>query len=314
MAFTRAVRRQAKLRCGLDGPSSSGKTTGALLIARGLVGPKGRIAVIDTERGSASLYSDLTEFDTQELNPPFSPERFIEALHDAEQSKYDVVIIDSVTHEWDGSGGCLEINETLARAKFKGNTWSAWSETTPRHRAFIDAMLQSPIHVIGTMRSKTETVQEGGRVKKVGMKSVQREGTEYEFTLVFSLEHESHLAVASKNRTPMFKGDPFLITTRTGEEIRAWLDSGAHEEPPPKSRAAAVCMDVKEVSEREREILLSGDIETLRENFTSAKEAALRLSDRLALERFTQAKDKRKAELMNSPAPQPAEKVEVLDA
>ena len=224
MQFQKAARKQAKIRLGVSGPSGSGKTYGALLIAAGL---GGRIAVIDTERGSASLYSDLVEFDTLELLPPFSPERFIEALDTAAKAGYDVCVIDSATHEWDGSGGCLDINEMIAHAKFKGNTWSAWSETTPRHRAFIDAMLHSPMHVIATMRSKTETVQgDDKKVKKLGMKAIQRDNTEYEFSAVLDIEHEHHYAMASKDRTGLFK-EPVVITREVGARIKAWLDSGA---------------------------------------------------------------------------------------
>jgi hypothetical protein len=223
MQFTKAVRKRAKLRLALSGPSGSGKTYGALLIAKGVVG---KIAVIDTERGSASLYSDVVEFDTLEVAPPFTPERCIEALSAAAQAGYDVCVFDSITHEWDGAGGCLEINEQIAHAKFRGNTWAAWNETTPRHRAFLDAILQSPMHVIATMRSKTETVQgDDKKVKKLGMKAIQREGAEYEFTVVLDLEHEKHFAIASKDRTPLFK-EPFVITPGTGRSLVEWLESG----------------------------------------------------------------------------------------
>jgi hypothetical protein len=172
------------------------------------------------------LYSDITEFDTLDLNPPFSPERYIEALKAAEKAGYETVIIDSISHEWTGSGGCLEINDIVAQTKFKGNTWSAWSVTTPRHRSFIDALLQSPVHIIATMRAKTETVQDGGRVKKLGMKSETREGTDYEFTIQLDTMHESHLAVATKDRTRLF-AEPHVITEETGLRLKQWLSSGA---------------------------------------------------------------------------------------
>ncbi len=232
MQFTKAVRKRAKLRLALTGPSGSGKTWGALMIAKGL---GGRIAVIDTEKGSASLYCDLVDFDALELSPPYSPERYVEAIHAAESAGYEVIIIDSTTHEWSGTGGCLELNEETARAKFRGNTWSAWNETTPRHRAFIDAMLQSSAHIIATGRSKTETAQteEGGRKKvvKLGMKTEQREGFEYEFTVVLDLVHDGHFAVASKDRTRLFAGDPKAISEETGAALRQWLDSGAEVGP-----------------------------------------------------------------------------------
>ncbi len=241
MKFTKAERTQAKLRLALTGPSGSGKTYGALLIAKGL---GGKVAVIDTEHKSASLYAgmkSMPEFDTLHLPPPYTPERFIEAIQSAEKAGYGTLIIDSITHEWSGSGGCLEINEQLAASRFRGNTWSAWNVTTPRHRQFLDTILHSSLHVIGTMRSKTETVQgEDKKVKKLGMKSEQRDGTDYEFTTVLDIVHDGHYAVASKDRTGLFTDtDSTKITEDTGKQLLAWLNSGAaplpEETPPPES-------------------------------------------------------------------------------
>lgn len=235
MQFTKAVRKRAKLRLALTGPSGSGKTYGALMLAKGI---GGKIAVIDTEHGSASLYSHLVDFDALELSPPYSPERYIEAIRAAEKAGYDVIVIDSTTHEWSGSGGCLEINEKTAHAKFRGNTWSAWNDTTPRHRAFIDAMLQANAHVIATGRSKTETsqVDDGSRKKvvKLGMKTEQRDGFEYEFTVVLDLIHDGHYATASKDRTGLFQGDPAAISPKTGATLREWLESGAEPAAEPE--------------------------------------------------------------------------------
>ena len=272
MQFSKAQRRRAKLRLALAGPAGSGKTWGALEIAKGL---GGRIAVIDTERGSASQYSDRADFDTMELTPPFTPERCIEAIRAAEKEKYDVLIFDSITHEWNGSGGCLEINDTAAHATYKGNTWAAWNETTPRHRAFIDSIIQSPLHFIATMRSKTETVQEGGKVKKVGMKSEQRDGAEYEFTVVLELEHERHLAIATKDRTRLFK-EPHVITEETGRRLLEWLESGVL---PIQAHAKAI-----EESET---------IDELQQAFTAAwKDKSLSAEDK---ERLKNLKDEIKA-------------------
>lgn len=228
MTFQRAKRSQAKLRLAIAGPSGSGKTYGALLISKGL---GGRVAVIDTEQNSSTLYDTLAEFDVLNLQPPYRPERFIEAIKSAEAAGYDVVIIDSISHEWNGAGGCLELNDEIAKTKYRGNTWSAWNETTPRHRAFVDTILASKCHIIATMRSKTETaqVEENGRkaVKKLGMKSEQREGAEYEFTTVLDLVHDGHYATASKDRSGMFGGDPQRITEETGRKLATWL-AGAH--------------------------------------------------------------------------------------
>lgn len=225
MQFKRAKRALSYLRLAIQGPSGSGKTYGALQLAKGL---GGRIAVIDTERGSASLYADMPnmpEFDVLELDEPYSPERYIAAINAARDAGYDVLVIDSMTHEWSGTGGCLELNERIARARFNGNTWGAWSETTPRHRAFVDAMLQAPMHIIATMRSKTEVVQnEKGRFVKQGTKSEQRDGMDYEFTVVFDAQHD-HSVMASKDRTGMFTDPLPRITDETGAKIAAWLAS-----------------------------------------------------------------------------------------
>lgn len=235
MKFQKAERKKSKLRLALTGPSGSGKTYSALLIASGM---SSKIAVIDTEKGSASLYSHLVDFDVLELEPPHSPERYREALKLAVQAGYEVVIIDSITHEWSGVGGCLEINDKLANAKYRGNSWSAWNETTPRHRAFIDDLLACPAHIIVTARSKTETatVEENGRkqVKKLGMKTEQRDGIEYEFTTVLDLTHDSHLALASKDRTGIFNDSPIVLNADVGMNLKNWLESGVERQETPK--------------------------------------------------------------------------------
>lgn len=231
--FKPAQRTQARMRLAIAGPSGSGKTYSALLVARGLVGPEGRIAVIDTERGSASLYADLTPFDVCELAPPFAPERYIEALRAAENASYDVVIIDSLSHAWAGPGGVLDLHDAAA-AKEK-NSFAAWRLVTPRHNDLVDAVLQSPCHIIATLRSKQEYAQvdDGGKRKviKLGMAPVQRDGMEYEFTVFLDLD-ASHNAVASKDRTSLLDGLVFRPTEETGRRLREWLD-GAVPEPQP---------------------------------------------------------------------------------
>lgn len=236
MKFTKATRKKSKLRLGLTGPSGSGKTWGALQVAKGL---GGSIAVIDTEHGSASLYEHIVDFDVLELTAPYTPERFIEAIDAAESAGYETLIIDSITHEWSGKGGCLEINEAIAQSKFRGNTWSAWNETTKRHRTFIDRILQSKMHIIATMRSKTETAQQESitgkkQVVKLGMKAEQRDGSEYEFGVVLDIIHDGHFATASKDRTGLFVDkDPKPITEETGKVLLNWLESGAEPTPEP---------------------------------------------------------------------------------
>lgn len=225
--FKKAERKQAKLRLALSGPSGSGKTTGALLIAKGL---GGKIAVLDTERGSASLYADLVDFDVVELSPPYTPERYIDIIHEAEKAGYDTLILDSITHEWNGEGGILQIVDEYARAKLKGNSYAAWNQGTPRHQKFIDTMLASPLHIIATMRSKAvyvETEKANGRkaIEKQGSAPQQRDGLEYEFTAVLDLNVDGNLATASKDRTRLFR-DPFTISEDTGKKLLEWLNSG----------------------------------------------------------------------------------------
>ncbi|MGS4233791.1 ATP-binding protein [Serratia marcescens] len=252
MKFEKAMRKKAKLRLALTGPSGSGKTYSALLVAKGI---GGKIAVLDTEKGSASLYSDVADFDVLELEPPFAPERFIEAINAAEQAGYDTLVLDSITHEWSGVGGCLELVDTIAKAKFRGNSWSAWSEINPRHRLFLDAILRSPMHIIATMRSKTETaqVEENGRKKvaKLGMKSEQRDGVEYEFTTVLDIGHETHHAIASKDRTKLFSNsDPVVLSEQTGKQLLSWLESGvnpAEESLKVFTQAAAKAGNIDEL-------------------------------------------------------------------
>lgn len=226
--FTKAERKKAKLKLNLNGPSGSGKTYSALTMASGL---GSKVAVIDTENESASLYANEFKFDTLPLRPPYTPERFAGAIQAAYHMGYEVLIIDSASHEWIGTGGCLEINDQSARTKFKGNTWSAWSDTTPRHRRFIDAILQTDMHIITTTRAKTETVQgDGKKILKLGMKAEQRDGYEYELTVALDVVHDNHVAVPTKDRTKLFNPDGEQITKETGERILAWLNDGKSQE------------------------------------------------------------------------------------
>lgn len=275
MQFTKAERKKSKLRLALAGPSGSGKTYGALLVAKGL---GGKIAVIDTEKGSASLYSDLVDFDVLELEPPYSPSNYVSAVKLAEKCGYDVVIIDSITHEWTGSGGCLEMNEETAKAKYRGNTWSAWNDTKAKHRVFIDALLSCQAHIIVTMRSKTETaqVEVNGKkqVQKLGMKSEQNDGIEYEFTTVLDLIHDGNFALPSKDRTGLFAPDcnPFKLSEDIGRKLAGWLDSGKNPQDE-LNRFSETCSTIETMEQLQAEfknIYLS--LKTMPELQSKAKE------------------------------------------
>ena len=238
ISIRKARRSATKLRILLTSPSGGGKTYGALLMADGL---GGKTVVIDTEEGSSDLYDELHDFDVIDLKPPFTPERYIEAITAAEAAGYEVIVIDSVTHCWSGKGGCLELVDDIAKAQFRGNTWSAFSVITPRWRAFVDAILRSSAHVICTGRSKTETaqVEDHGKKKvaKLGMKLEARDGLEYEFTTVLDLVHDGHYATVSKDRTGIFSGDPKPISVETGKRLAAWL-AGAEAAPQPEPAPA----------------------------------------------------------------------------
>jgi hypothetical protein len=208
---------------GLQGPSGSGKTYSALLLAYGLSGNWESIAVIDTENHSAELYSHLGPFQVVNLTNPFSPERYIEAIDLCIKSGIEVVIIDSISHEWEF---LLDYHASL-----HGNSFTNWAKVTPRQNAFVQKLLQSPIHVISTIRTKQDYVlsEKNGKMvpEKVGLKSVQRDGLDYEFSLVFDLDIKNY-ASASKDRTGLFNGMPeFKITTETGVTINNWCNEGA---------------------------------------------------------------------------------------
>lgn len=241
MAFEirRAERRRAKGRVGIDGPAGAGKTHGALLFAAGLA-PDGRIVVIDTEHGSAEMEAgkpNIPAFDVCPLTAPYSPKRYVEAIHACEEAGADVIIVDSLSHAWSGSGGALDQVDRIAGS---GNRFTAWRDVTPQHNALVDAILQSPCHVIVTMRTKMEYALEEDekgkkRVRKLGMAPIQREGMDYEFGVVFDVDQERHFAKASKDRTSLFDADPpQLLTPKHGERFREWIESGAAAPPAPK--------------------------------------------------------------------------------
>jgi hypothetical protein len=244
IGFRKAERRKAKLRLGLVGPSGSGKTYSALLVAKGL---GGKVALIDTENGSGELYAHLTDYDVCTLEPPYTVQKYLAAIEAAEQAGYDVVIIDSLSHAWAGQGGILE--QVDAR-KGRGNDFTAWRDVTPWHNKLIDAMLQSKCHVVATMRSKTAyemEKDERGKVKpvKVGLAPVQREGMDYEFTVVLELDQQRHMAQASKDRTSLFDGQVFLVTESTGAMLRAWLEEGDDAPSPTPQNKAAEATEAK---------------------------------------------------------------------
>jgi len=223
MNLRKAERKQARMRMSLQGPSGSGKTYGALKIAFGLCGDWSKICVIDSESTSSDLYAHLGHFNVLGIGVPFSPEMYIEAIELAEKAGMEVIILDSISHEWEGEGGILQIHSNMP-----GNSFTNWNKVTPRHNAFVQKMLQSKAHIIATIRTKMDYVlneKNGKQVpEKVGLKGVTRDGMDYEFTLVLDLDIK-HNATASKDRTGVFMDKPaFVISEETGQTITSWCN------------------------------------------------------------------------------------------
>ena len=221
MQLRTSERKQAKMKLALQGASGSGKTYSSLLIAYGITGDWSKIAIIDTENGSADLYAHLGPYNVLTLGNPYSPERYIQAIETCEKSGMEVIIIDSISHCWDY---LLDFHANL-----QGNSFANWAKVTPRQNGFIQKILQTNAHVICTIRSKQEYVlnEKNGKMipEKVGLKAVQRDNVDYEFTLVFEVDIKHH-ATASKDRTGLFMGKPeFTITPQTGRMLLEWCNT-----------------------------------------------------------------------------------------
>lgn len=240
LSFKRATKEQAKLRLALIGLAGSGKTYSALSVGSSLV-PNGKIAVIDTERGSASLYADRFTFDVLDLER-HGPEDYCEAIEAAQDAGYDVIIIDSLSHAWAGKDGALEQVDKIAKREGKSNNFTAWRDVTPKHNRLVDTMLSCKSHLIATIRSKMEYVLEKddkgkSSVRKVGLAPIQRDGLDYEFTVVGDMNLSHELIVSKSRCSAIGVGD---IIDKPGEKLaktlREWLSSGAPAAEKPAAR------------------------------------------------------------------------------
>jgi len=223
MKLQTASRKRSKMKMSCTGPSGSGKTMSSLLVANGLCNDWSKIAVIDTENHSAELYAHLGAYNVLPLSAPYTPEKYGEAIDVCTDAGMEVIIIDSLTHEWEY---LLDYHSSL-----QGNSFTNWSKVTPRHNEFVQKILQCPAHVIATMRTKQDYVlsEKNGKMvpEKVGLKTVQRDGMDYEFTLVFDLDIKNN-ATASKDRTGLFSGKPEQrLSIQTGKIIQDWCNAGA---------------------------------------------------------------------------------------
>ena len=240
--FSKATKSKLKARIAIDGPSGSGKTYTAL-VAAGALAQGGKVAVIDTERGSASLYSDIFDFDVLTLDT-FSPEIYTQAITAAEKAGYAVIVIDSLSHAWEGEGGALDMVDDAAARSKSGNSYTAWRDVTPLHRRMVDTILQSEAHIIATMRSKTEYILEtnakGNQVpRKIGMAPIQRAGMEYEFTVVGDMDLDHKIVITKSRFAPL---QDKVATKPTAEFFKPfvdWLSKGEEPTSAPQPKPIA---------------------------------------------------------------------------
>lgn len=233
--FNKAVKTESKLRMAIAGPSGSGKTYTALTVAAALV-PGGRVAVIDTEHGSAAKYADLFDFDVAAAAPPYHPDGLVKLVTFAANSGYDVVVVDSVSHYWNGAGGILDIKEDIERKMRNPNSYTSWKDVTPIHQRMVDTLVAVNAHVIVTMRSKQDyiLVEKNGKQvpQKVGMAPVQRDGFEYEFDVMLDMDIEN-VGRVMKTRCPALTGAAFA---KPGDDLagilREWLTGAAPAQAP----------------------------------------------------------------------------------
>lgn len=238
----KAQRSKVSPKVGFGASSGAGKTYSALRLAYGYCGDWSKICLIDSEGGRGELYANSTikgvhigEYDYIRLDPPFTPKRYIEAIKAAENDpNIEVIIVDSLSHAWAGTGGILDMKNAFAQSD-KENDFTAWRKVTPEHNTLVDSVLRSRCAVFMTLRHKTEYVIEenskGQKIpRKIGLAPVFRDGIEFEATVYFDLSQE-HYANATKDNTGLFDGQPQILTEENGKQLKAWFDSGAEVKP-----------------------------------------------------------------------------------
>ncbi|MCI6457176.1 MAG: ATP-binding protein [Clostridium sp.] len=228
--FQKAKKEKVWTKVLLGGASGSGKSYSALRLATGLAKKaNSRIAAIDTEAGRIRYYANEFDFDDLQLEEPYTPQKYIDAINQAIDGDYKVLIIDSISHEWNY---CVETHD-----KMPGNSYTNWQKITPMHNQFMEKVLQCPMHVIATVRGKDEYVLEekNGKQtpKKVGLGYKQRDGVEYEYTVTFNIDQDTHVSSVSKDNTHIFEGRFEVLTEKDGEALYEWANSGEAPKPKP---------------------------------------------------------------------------------
>lgn len=236
MGFQKAKKEQIWAKILLNAPSGGGKTYSALRLATGIAKKCGsRVAAIDTENGRIRYYAEEFDFDDMQLSEPYSPEKYMTAIDEAVKAGYKVLVIDSLTHEWNF---CLDLVNNMPGT----NSYTKWKTVTPRHDAFKEKILQSPIYIIATVRGKDEYVLEdsnGKKVpKKVGLGYSQRDGLEFDYTVTLNLDQNTHRFSATKDNTHLFEDRYDVLTEEDGEAIYNWANSGDAPAKMPKAEPA----------------------------------------------------------------------------
>lgn len=245
MAFQIKKAKREKIYCkiALMAPSGGGKTYSALRLATGMAqeieretGKKAKILMGNTEQKRGYYYADEFDYDIVDIEAPHNPEKYVDFINFAVEQGYDILIIDSTSHEWEGRGGCLELHQQA------GGQYQSWAKVTPRHNKFIEAIADSPIHLIATMRGKDQyemSKDDRGKatVQKLGVGAKQRDGFEYEFTCTFLIDQKTNMAEVQKDNTHIFENETAtLLTEAYGEKIMRWANSGEGYTPPVRGR------------------------------------------------------------------------------
>lgn len=259
----KAKREKIYVKIALMSPSGGGKSYSALRLATGMAneiekqsGQRPKILLANTEQKRGYYYANEFDYDIVDIDAPHNPEKYVDLINFAVEEGYGILIIDSSSHEWEGKGGCLELHQQA------GGTYQAWGKVTPRHDRFIEAIADSPIHIIATMRGKDQyeiEKDEKGKtnVKKLGVGAKQREGFEYEFTCTFLIDQKTHLAEVQKDNTHIFENDIATLLSEThGEKIIKWANSGEGYTPVVrKNTTEIVASSEEELKNIKKEII-----------------------------------------------------------
>lgn len=230
----KAVREQIHTKIALMAPSGGGKTYGALRLATGMAqeikketGKEAKILMGNTEQKRGYYYADEFDYDIIDICAPHNPEKYVDLIDYAVKEGYDILILDSTSHEWEGKGGCLDLQQQA------GGTYQSWGKVTPRHNKFMEAIAESPIHIIATMRGKDqyEMIKDDktgkASVQKLGVGAKQRDGFEYEFTCTFLIDQKTNASEPQKDNSHIFEGQgPTILTEKHGEMIIKWANDG----------------------------------------------------------------------------------------